>query len=322
MKNKVIVKSDDEPDPRYGCYPEKRSIEEHLKKGIINLDKPPGPTSHQVVHWIKEILKIDKAGHSGTLDPKATGVLPVALGDSTKIIRVFFPFKKEYVAVMNLHKDVPEKNLREVLNYFQGRIIQRPPVKSSVKRQLRLRTVEYIEFLERDGKSVLFIVGCEAGTYIRKLCHDIGLILGVGAHMTELRRTKAGPFTEKTVRTLHDIKDAYEFYIEDGNEKYLREYILPIEAGVEHLKKVWVKDSAISAICHGADLNAPGINKFNSGIEVNELIAIMSLKNELVAIGTSLRTSDEIMEMDRGKVIDLERVIMKTGVYPKKWKFE
>lgn len=322
MKNKVIVKSDDEPDPRYGCYPEKRSIEEYLKKGIINLDKPSGPTSHQVVHWVKEILKIDKAGHSGTLDPKTTGVLPVALEDSTKIIRVFFPFKKEYVTIMNLHKNVPEENLKEVLNYFQGRIIQRPPVKSSVKRQLRVRTVEYIKFLEKDEKSVLFIVGCESGTYIRKLCHDIGLILGVGAHMTELRRTKAGPFTEKSARTLHDIKDAYEFYIEDENEKYLREYILPIEVGVEHLKKVWAKDSAISAICHGADLNAPGISKFNSGIEVTELVAIMSLKNELVAIGTSLRTSDEIMEMDRGKVIDLERVIMKIGTYPKKWKFE
>ncbi|RLI94211.1 MAG: RNA-guided pseudouridylation complex pseudouridine synthase subunit Cbf5 [Candidatus Altiarchaeales archaeon] len=319
MENNIIVKSDDEPDPRYGCYPEKRPIHEHIRKGIINLDKPSGPTSHQVVSWIKEILGIKKAGHSGTLDPKTTGVLPVALEEATKILRVFFPFEKEYVAIMNLHKDVPEDKLIDIFDYFRGEIFQRPPLRSSVKRRLRIKRINYINFMEKEDRDVLFLVNCESGTYVRKLCHDIGLILGVGAHMVELRRTRAGPFDEKDSKTLHDIKDAYEFYIEDDDEKYLRECILPIEFGVKHLKKIWIKDTAVSAICHGADLNAPGICKFSDNININELVAIMSLKNELVAIGTSLRTSKEIEEMDKGKVIDLERVIMKPDVYPRRW---
>jgi H/ACA ribonucleoprotein complex subunit 4 len=319
MNPKILVKSDDQTDPRYGIVPEKRSIEEYVRRGIVNIDKPPGPTSHQVVSWVKDILHLEKAGHSGTLDPKVTGVLPTALGNSTKILGALLPAGKEYITLMNLHAKIADGNLEEILKYFQGKIFQKPPLKSSVKRQLRIREIHSIRLIERSDNLVLFSVYCEAGTYIRKLCHDIGLVLGTGAHMKELRRIGVGPFTEKNIVTLYELKDAYEFYLEDGDETYLRKCILPIEYCVEHLRKIWIKDTAVSAICHGADLNEPGISRFDPGIETNELVALFSLKNELIATGRSLRTSDEIIQMGKGKVVDLDRVVMEPEIYPRKW---
>lgn len=316
----IQVKEEAETDPQYGCYPGERSIQQHIQRGIINLDKPAGPTSHQVVSWVKDILGIERGGHSGTLDPRVTGVLPVGLMDSTKILLFLLTAGKEYVTLMDVHGNVSDGDLGDVFTYMRGRILQRPPLKSAVKRQLRERTIYDLTILERDDRMVLFKVSCEAGTYIRKLCNDIGLIVGVGAHMLELRRTRAGPFTEEGLVTLHDLKDAYEFYRESGDESYLRKVILPVEEAVQNLGRVWVKDSAVDAVCHGANLNAPGVVKLEKGIDKNDTVAIFSLKNELVAIGRSLRSSEEISGMKKGEVINLARVVMKPGTYPRKWK--
>lgn len=315
----ILVKSEEETDPRYGCDPKRREIKEYLGYGVVNLDKPSGPTSHQVSSWVSKILHLKRAGHSGTLDPRVTGVFPVTLENATKIVQALLLSTKGYVCLMSLHDDVSDDKLKESCSYFQGEIFQTPPVKSSVKRVLRKRNIYQLELLERENRWVLFNVRCEAGTYIRKLCHDMGLILGVGAHMHGLRRTKAGPFNEDALVTLHDLKDAYEFYIEDDDESYLRGCIQPVEEAVQHLKKIWVKDSAVSAVCHGANLNAPGVSKLEEGIQSNELITLFTLKNELVALGRSLKTSEEIHEMKRGAVFDLKRVIMKQEVYPKRW---
>lgn len=319
ISEKILVKSECETDPKYGCSPEKRPIQEYIQKGIVNIDKPSGPTSSQVTSWVRDIFKLDKAGHSGTLDPKVTGVFPVALGKSTKIVKLLLLSGKEYVALMTLHDRILEEKLINVLNYFKGEIYQRPPLKSSVKRQLRIKKIYYINLIEMDGKNVLFSVGCEAGTYIRKLCHDIGLVLGCGAHMQELRRTRVGVFDENTITTLHDLKDAYEFYLENNDEAQLREKIQPVESVIQELKKIWIKDSAINAVCYGANLNAPGVSKLERTIESGDPVAILSLKGELVAIGKSLKTSDEIYQMDKGVVVDLERVFMEPDTYPKSW---
>jgi len=320
MESTLLVKSECETDPRYGIGPEKRPMEEHIKNGIINLDKPSGPTSHQVSSWVKGILNVKKAGHSGTLDPGVTGILPVAVENSAKILKTLLLSPKEYVGLMSLHGEVSDEKLDEVMKYFHGEIFQKPPLKSSVKRQLRIRTIYYLDLIERDGKDVLFLVGCEAGTYVRKLCKDIGLVLGTGAHMQELRRTKVGPLDETTIVTMHELKDAYEFHLEDRDESGLRRCILPIESAVQHLKKIWIKDGAVDALCHGADLNAPGVCKLDDKIQPDENVAVFTLKNELVAIGRSLRDSDEIMGVSRGKVVDSERVVMTPGIYPKKWR--
>lgn len=315
----VLIKSNDKTDPKYGCNPEERELGDYITNGVVNVDKPSGPTSHQVSSWVKEIFHLKKAGHSGTLDPKVTGCLPIALEDATKILPALLYAHKEYVCVMKLHDNVPEKKLSETFNYFKGEIYQRPPVKSSVKRVIRKRNIYYLDLMEQDGDLVLLRVGCEAGTYIRKLMHDMGLILGVGANMQELRRTKAGPFDEKTLVTLHDLKDAHEFYLEDGDESKLRQIIQPMERAVQHLGKIWVKDSAVSALAHGANLNAPGVVKLEAGLKENDVVAVFTLKDELVCLGKTLKPSDEIMKLKKGEVVDTQRVVMKPDAYPKMW---
>ncbi|MHA1377758.1 MAG: RNA-guided pseudouridylation complex pseudouridine synthase subunit Cbf5 [Candidatus Helarchaeota archaeon] len=305
-------------NPEYGSIPEKREIADYIRKGFLILDKPSGPTSHEVASWVKKILNLKKTGHSGTLDPKVTGILPMALEDSTKILQVFLKSPKEYVCIMKIHKLIDPQRIRQVCKEFIGPIYQRPPLRSSVKRNLRIRRIYYFNILEiNEDSKVLFQIGCEAGTYIRKICYDIGEILGVGAHMQELRRTRHGPFKEdENLTTLHEIMDAYHFWKDENDESYLRKIIMPLEKAIDFIPKIIVRDSAIDAICHGADLAAPGIVKVSPKIRPNSLVGIFSLKNELICLGNSLKTSKQIIETDHGIVCKTERVIMKPGTYP------
>ena len=305
-------------DPRYGCGPEARSIHEHLERGVVNIDKPAGPTSHEVVAWVTDILKMDKAAHTGTLDPKVTGVLPILLGAATKLADTFVG-DKEYVCVMKLHREVDEDKLRKVSEEFVGKIYQRPPLKSAVKRQLRIRTVHFIELKEIEDKNVLMKVGCEAGTYIRMLCHHIGLALGVGAHMSQLRRTKSFPFDEDNLIPLQDLKDAYVLF-EEGDESLLREFIMVMEYALGHLPAIIVKDSAVDAICHGANLTAPGIARIEEGINRGNPVVIYTLKGEAVGIGYATMNSEDMYRAERGICIETKKVFMKPGTYAKGWR--
>ena len=317
----VIVRAQDVTDPRHGCEPDKRTIQEHIRLGVINLDKPVGPTSHEVVAWVKRVLGISRAGHSGTLDPKVSGILPVALENATKLTQALLPAGKEYVCTMHLHGEVPEHRLTQVLREFEGEIHQRPPIRAAVKRILRIRRIYYIELLERDGRDVLLRVGCEAGTYIRKLFFDVGEALGCGAHMAELRRTRAGPFSEDgTLVRLHDLADAYAFWREEGAEEHLRKVIMPVEAAVRHLPKIVVRDGAIDALCHGASLAAPGVLTLETGISRGDVVALMTIKGELISLAKAEMTSKQILEADHGIVAKPERVVMLPGIYPRKWK--
>ena len=313
---RVLVKKKSESNPNYGYAPDKRPIKELLDYGIVNVDKPSGPTSHQVSSYVKDILNIGKCGHSGTLDPKVTGVLTVALGRATRVVDALLKIGKEYVCVMHLHKEVDEKEIIRIFKEFEGEIEQLPPVKSAIKRRLRKRTVYYIKLLEIKGKDVLFVVGCQAGTYIRKLVHDMGQKLGTGAHMAELRRTRVGHFAEDSSFTLQDITDAF-YYYQKSNEIFLRNIVRPIEEAVVHLPHVWVMDNCTATVCHGADINIPGISKLHSNIEKESLVAVMTLKDELIAFGISNMTSDEMMREEKGKAVKVTRVFMKPGIYPK-----
>ena len=316
-KRKVLVKKESSTNPGYGCNPNKRSIKELLDYGIVNIDKPSGPTSHQVSAYVKKILNVSKSGHSGTLDPKVTGVLSVAIGKGTRIVQSLLPAGKEYVCLMKIHHDVDEKTLIKTIQSFLGEIDQLPPVRSAVKRQQRKRTIYYIDIIEILGKDVLFRVGCQAGTYIRKLCSDIGDKLGTGAHMAELRRTRAGPFDESTICTLQDLKDAYYYFKEKSKEKELRKIVMPIEKGAEHLHKVWVVDSTVDTLCHGAFLNVPGISKLEQGIKPNDRVAVMTLKDELISVGVAFMTSEEAMKKDKGLFLKPDQVFMEPGTYKK-----
>ncbi len=316
----MLVKGDETTDPRFGWAPGSRPLKEYLETGVINLDKPPGPSSHEVVAWVKRLLSISRAGHGGTLDPKVTGVLPITLGRSTRIISFIMKSGKEYVALMELHDDVDDNKLRKVIQEFIGLIYQLPPVRSSVKRALRIRKINSIKILEREGKFVLMRVDCEAGTYIRKLCHDIGEVLGCGAHMRELRRTRAGPFREdKGCTTLHALLDAITLWKDSGDESLLRQVIIPIEEALTDLPKVYVRDSAVDAICHGADLASPGVLRLSKSIKPGDTVCIMTLKGELVALGKAKMSGEEILKSDHGIVVKTERVVMEPGTYPKSW---
>jgi H/ACA ribonucleoprotein complex subunit 4 len=316
-----LIKTEVETDPSYGCPPDDRPIEEHLSKGVINLDKPSGPTSHEVDAWVKRILHVKKTGHGGTLDPKVTGVLPIGIDHATRVIQLLLSAQKEYVCLMRLHEEIEEKRIYDIFQEFQGKIYQTPPMKSAVKRELRVRKIYYVDILEINGQDVLFRIGCEAGTYIRKYCHDIGEALGCSAHMAELRRTKVGPFSEdETLKTLHDLTDAYHIWIEEGDESLLRDCVFPMEAAVTHLPKITIRDSAVDAICHGADLASGGVLGLDNNIKKKDNVVIKTLKGELVAVGESLRTSQEIYEANEGIIIDTKKVFMEPGTYPKMWK--
>lgn len=321
VKREVLIRAQDITDPSHGCEPTKRPIREHLRLGIINLDKPSGPTSHEIVAWVKRVLEIRRAGHGGTLDPKVSGVLPVALEDATKMVKTFLLAGKEYVCLMHLHGDAPDHRLEQILREFEGEIYQRPPLRAAVKRKLRTRQIYYIELLERDGRDVLMRVGCEAGTYMRKLVFDVGESLGCGAHMAELRRTRTGPFRENLMLVrLHDLADAYAFWREEGAEEYLRRVVLPVEEAVQHLPKLVVRDGAIDALCHGASLAAPGVLTVETGVSPDNLVALMTLKGELISLARATMTSKQILEAEHGIVAKPERVVMSPGTYPRKWK--
>ncbi len=249
-----------------------------------------------------------------------SGVLPVALDQATKLIGVVTHSSKEYVALAQLHAEVPVEKLEEVVREFTGRIYQRPPVRSSVKRVLRIKEVYEIEVLEREGALVLMRVSCQHGTYIRKLIHDMGEVLGVGAHMRELRRTRTGPFREEDSVRMHELSEAVYLYREHGREDRLRSMILPHEYIVSHLPKVLVLDGAASALTYGADLAVPGISVVSGGIKRGDTVAVMTLKGELVALAKALMSTEEVLANDRGIAFKTVRVVMERGVYPKGWK--
>ena len=221
---------------------------------------------------------------------------------------------------MKLHSQVSEDRVKKILDEFQGPLYQRPPVRSSVKRKLRTRTIYYNDYYEMDGKNVLFKVGCEAGTYIRKLCYDFGEALGCGAHMQELRRTRVGPFIEdESLVTLHDISYLYSQWQETKDEKMLRKFIYPMEKALEMMPKIQVRDSAVDALCHGAHLTAPGVVSLDSGIKIGDQVAVLSQKGEAITLSKTFVSSEKILNMDHGFVARTERVLMPRGIYPKMW---
>lgn len=317
IKREIFIKRKAKTDAKFGSAPEKRSVEELIGFGVVNINKPKGPTSHQVSSYVQKILGLKKSGHSGTLDPKVTGVLPVALGRATRIVQALLPAGKEYVVIMHLHKEADEDNIRKACSRFVGKIKQMPPIKSAIKREWRYRKIYYLDIIEIDGKDVLFRVGCQAGTYIRKLVHDIGQELKVGAHMAELIRTKAGPFSDNDMHTMQDLTDAYWYYRNDANERFIRQVVRPIEFAVSHMPKVWILDSTVNSVCHGSDVKIPGVASVESDIQEGEQIAVMTLKDELVATGTAKMISRDIIKKEKGIAVKVSKVFMKHDAYPK-----
>jgi len=313
---------DDITNDNYGHYPDNRPIESLMYYGLVLVDKPAGPTSHEVVAWVKRILQIDRAGHSGTLDPGATGLLPIGLGEGTKALSVMLLGPKEYYALARLHAHVPMDRMREVMSEFIGDIYQRPPQRSSVKRVTRVRTVYEFDQLENYDRLVLMRILCQAGTYIRKIIYDIGELLSPGATMVELRRTRVSNLSEQQdgLVRLHDLADSYLRYKESKDEEKLRRLIKPIEHCLEGIRGVTVRDTAVDALCHGAPLAVPGVIALPKDLGIGELVGIYTLKGEIVGLGQAAMTRDEIEHTAKGIAFIMKRLIMKPDTYPKAWR--
>jgi len=309
----------------FGCSPLSRPLDLHLLYGIINLDKPVNPSSHEVVSWIKRIMKLEKTGHSGTLDPKVSGCLLVCLNRATRLVKAQQSAGKEYVAIVRFHDDVksPAK-VQAGLDSLSGACFQRPPVISAVKRQLRIRTIYEAKLIEYNAKRhmAIFWSSCEAGTYIRTLCVHLGLVLGVGSHMEELRRVRSGVLDEnKYMSTMHDVLDGQFMYESMRDEKYLRRIVMPLELLLTTYPRIVVKDSAINAICYGAQLMLPGVLRYEKNIEVGCEIIMMSTKGEAVATGIAQMTTAVMTSVDHGVVAVIKRVVMERDTYNMRWGF-
>ncbi len=315
MTTYLVRDENAKPSDKYGLRPEERTIAQLRDFGVVVIDKPSGPTSHQVSAYVQQALGIDKAGHSGTLDPKVTGVLPVATGGATRLVEYMLKAGKEYVGVMHVHQEVPQYELRKAAQEFVGKITQLPPKRSAVARRLRERSVYAFEFIEIRTRDILFRADVQAGTYIRKLCSDFGAHLGVGAHMAELRRTRASHYTEDQSVTLQTLSDAYAL-AQEGDETAFRRIVLPGEDIVKNLKAVVVLDSAVHSLTHGATLKVPGVAKVMPGISDGDPVRILTLKDELVGIGTARMSSKDMMKV-KGVAVKMDKVILSPDVYPR-----
>ncbi|KAF0906926.1 hypothetical protein E2562_013310 [Oryza meyeriana var. granulata] len=327
----LLLKNYDRLNVRTGHYtplpsghsPLKRPIVEYLRYGVINLDKPSNPSSHEVVAWIKRLLRVEKTGHSGTLDPKVTGNLIVCVDRATRLVKSQQGAGKEYVCVARFHAAVSDTaHVARALEALTGAVFQRPPLISAVKRQLRVRTIYESKLLEHDPERHLavFWISCEAGTYVRTLCVHLGLLLGVGAHMQELRRVRSGILGEQdNMVTMHDVMDARWAMDNYSDESYLRRIVMPLEVLLTSYKRLVVKDSAVNAICYGAKLMIPGLLRFENDIEVGEEVVLMTTKGEAIAIGIAEMTTAVMATCDHGAVAKIKRVVMDRDTYPRKW---
>ena len=286
--------------------PEERSLAALREFGVINLDKPPGPSAHQVSGWIGDLLDVEKAAHAGTLDPKVTGCLPVLVGDATRLAQAFLEGRKEYVAVLELHGPAPA-DLEATVEEFEGELYQKPPRKSAVSRRLRTRRIYDLSVPEVRDRRALLEIDCESGTYVRKLCHDLGLAIGTGAHMGDLRRVGTEPFDDRTLSTLHDLADAIAF-ADQGDDDPLREILRPAERALSHLPRVTIAPSAAEQVANGAPVYAPGVISADASADAADdpLVACYTPDGAVVCLGRLVGEP----AADEGVVVELERVLV------------
>ncbi|WP_227374356.1 RNA-guided pseudouridylation complex pseudouridine synthase subunit Cbf5 [Haladaptatus halobius] len=284
--------------------PDDRSPADLLEFGVVNLDKPPGPSAHQVAAWVRDLCDVEQAAHAGTLDPKVTGCLPVLTGTATRLSQVFLEGSKEYVSVLELH-DEPPADIDAIAAEFEAPLYQKPPRKSAVSRKLRVREIHELDVLELRDRQALLRIRCESGTYVRKLCHDLGLALGTGAHMGHLRRTATDPFDDTDLVTLHDLSDALGRWREEGTDDWLRETVQPAERALTHLPSVTVAPSAAEEVAHGAQVYAPGVIDADDA-ERNQLVACFTPNGAAICLGRMVGDA----EAETGEVVELERVLV------------
>tara|TARA_B110000444_G_scaffold162746_1_gene152094 strand:+ start:4466 stop:5437 length:972 start_codon:yes stop_codon:yes gene_type:complete len=316
---KLILDTKAETNNAIGGHPDSRTVEQRLASGFILLDKPAGPTSHQVASWVRDLFGLERLGHGGTLDPFATGVLPLLAGKSMKVTKKVLTHKKTYIAIFRCAEDPDADALASAMKRLTGRVYNVPPEISAVKVQVRTRKISTFDMIERNGKDFLTRIECEAGTYVRTMARDLGLMLGYKVELKELRREKSGRFELSKCVTLQEVADAYWLWKECDKPDALLKMIQPVEKLVLDMPAAHVKDSAAAAIAHGAPLLRPGIVDIDDKITSGKELAIFTLKEELVGIVKLTVDTNQLPNMDSGEVARPSMVLLEQDLYPRRW---
>ncbi len=273
-----------------------KNLKELLKFSIINIDKPSGPTSFTVSSYVAKELKATKASHLGTLDPQVSGVLPIALNRACRLSTFLMGKDKTYVGIIRVHKEISLEELRKEAKKFIGKISQLPPVRSSVKRAVREREIKTFEILEKKENDFLFQTQVQAGTYIRKLCSDLGEKIG-GAHMLELRRTKAGMFSEDKSITMYEFDNIIKEY-KKGNEEPLRKVLISGEEACSIFQKIEVRKDVVKKILTGSPIFKSFLSeKPSEKIKIGDKITVYS-DGKFVGVYEFVNSKDLIAKPD------------------------
>ena len=320
MTSRIVIDESPAKTSRHGKIPSERGLQALMEAGVILVDKPPGPSSHQLASWARDILGLKRLGHGGTLDPFATGALTLLLGKATRLTEVVLSGNKTYIAVLKIDSSISSRQVEEVLERFSGEIYNVPPLESAVKIRVRTRTIQEIKLLESDQEDGLHTVSvsCQAGTYIRTLARDIGLMLGTPCVLSELHRHSTGSFEQSSLCTMQQLADA-AMLAEEGDEEALCRLIAPVERILGSIPGVWVRDSAIASICHGAPLAVPGVVSLDSGMSAGDKTVIWSSKDEAIAVGEMIVDSSDVPNMTEGELVKPKIVLMDKDEYPGAW---
>ena len=316
----IILEKDAKTSPSHGCKPGERNVEQLLESCFILLDKSPGPSSHQVSAWARDMMGLEKLGHGGTLDPFASGLLPLLSGKAMRLTGKILTHDKSYLALLRFGREVEREELEENMAMLTGKVYNVPPEISAVRVQVRTRKISKFEILDFDGSSALTHIECEAGTYVRTMARDIGLLLDTPVELKELRRPTSGEFKLSQAITMQQLADAYWLYKEKGDETAIMRVLHPIEDMLSDLPKIVVKDGAAAALSHGAPLLRPGVVSIDDDLKVGTEVLIVTIKGEAVAIAKMSQTSKVIPEMTQGEVAKPNCVLMKEDTYPRSWK--
>ena len=319
MTGIIVLDEEAKTDDAIGTYPDQKTIEQRLESGFFLLDKGAGPTSHQVAAWVRDMLQLPRLGHGGTLDPFATGVLPLMAGKAMRLTKQILEHNKTYIAVFRFKHDVEQEALENVLKQLSGRIYNVPPEISAVRVQVRTRKIHDFSILDQSPKHVVARIGCEAGTYIRTMARDMGLLLDQPVELKELRREDSGRFNLDHCVELHEIADAGWLWKECNNGEALMRMLHPTEKLLTDLPRIVVKDSAVAALAHGAPLLRPGLVSIPDNLTSGQNVLVTSIKGEAVCFVKVNTDSGSITKMERGEIARPSAVLMSDDVYPRRW---
>lgn len=314
MTQKWFIREECETDSSKGKRPSERSVKDLLNQGVVFIDKPSGPPSNEVTSWIQKELDTNKTGHFGTLDPFATGVLPIGLGRGTRISPALSNSKKQYICEVESSSEVSKHRFAKKLESFKGENKQVPPKKSAVKRRERTRQMHSQELLDKKQNSFLFKIDVESGFYVRVLVEQMEKDMDVRLELKNLRRSKQGDIRSTECSNIQSVIDEFKFWKHGKQANNLKDHLKPVESAVKHLPKIVVKDSAVSSLANGSDLYSQGVSKLTEDVSEDQTVAVLSLKGELVALATAANSSEKIYS-DQCMSASMDSVFMEPNIY-------